>query len=228
MAADKMAVIPNSRSFEDLDVLRGRLARGQCADHGRAHACRLARLHGVRRRARLRGGDARPRPALRARERLGHELLAEAAGVGRDLARPRGRRHQAFRPERRALYPADVLGGDRRPRRRPPRSGVDPLVPVHLRGAAAEAHRQRDHAVAVPAPDRRMRAGRCQGRLPLSQQRARADRGEGARLRQLPHARHARQRRRARHRQRLHGQGRRGVHAGAERHRSSTASPASA
>ena len=42
------------------------------------------------------------------------------------------------------------------------------------------------------------------------------------------HVRHAGQCRRARHRQHLHGQGRRRVHAGAERHASSPASPASA
>src|SRR5450830_1981844 len=50
---------------ENLVVLRGRLARGQHPDHGRALARRLAVLLGVRRRPHLRGRFARPRPALR-------------------------------------------------------------------------------------------------------------------------------------------------------------------
>ena len=50
------------------------------------------------------------------------------------------------------------------------------------------------------------------------EQCARLDRGALARLRQLSDVRHARQCRRTRHRQYLHGQGRRRVHAGGERH----------
>ena len=55
-----------------------------------------------------------------------------------------------------------------------------------LRLADAQARRLLHHAVAVPPPDLGNRAGRRQGRLPLSQQCARAVRGEIARLRQLP------------------------------------------
>ena len=60
------------------------------------------------------------------------------------------------------------------------------MVPVPLRGADAEAGRHLDHAVALPPADLRDHAGRCQGRLPLSQQCARTDGGAGARFRQLP------------------------------------------
>ena len=63
---------------------------------------------------------------------------------------------------------------------------IHPLVPLPLRGADAGAAPARHHAVAVPPPDPRDRAGRRQGRLPLSQQRPRPLRGGGARLRQLP------------------------------------------
>ena len=87
-----------------------------------------------------------------------------------------------------------------------------------LRRADAQARRLLGHAVAVQAADHRVRPGRCQGRLPLSEQRPRHVRSEIARLRQLPGLRHAGQRGRACQLQRVHGQGRRGVHAGAERH----------
>ena len=170
--------------------LRRRLARGQFRHHRPALARVLARLLGVRRRARLRGRDARPRPALRARERLRAKAVPQAA---RDqetwMGLVRGR-HEALRQGRRALHPADVLGRARRDaHRRLGRSGIDALVPVPLRDAdAAGLGRRLDHAVAVPPADARMHAGRRQGRLPLSEQRTRAHRGECARLRQLPAA----------------------------------------
>ena len=44
----------------------------------------LARLLGVRRRARLRGRDAGSRSALRAHQRLGASHAAQAAGSARD------------------------------------------------------------------------------------------------------------------------------------------------
>ena len=98
------------------------------------------------------------------------------------------------------------------------RPGNHALVPHALRRTAAEADRHSHHAVAVPPSDARVRAGRRQGRLPLPEQCARPDRSALARLRQLSDVRHARQCRRTRHRQYLHGQGRRRVHAGGERH----------
>ena len=107
---------------------------------------------------------------------------------------------------------------DRQRRRRAVRSRNHQLVPVHLCGADAAADRQRHHAVAVPPADHGKRAGRLQGGLPLSEQFARADRSAGARLQQLPDARHARQCRGIRQFERVHGEGRRGLHAGAERH----------
>ena len=98
---------------------------------------------------------------------------------------------------------------ERQRRRRAVRSRDDQLVPLHLCGADAAADRQRDHAVAVPPADDGNRAGGCQGGLPLPEQLARADRGAGARLRQLPAARHARQCRGVRQLERVHGKGRR-------------------
>src|SRR5579884_3653253 len=65
---------------------------------------------------------------------------------------------------------------------------------------------------------RRDRAGRGQGGLPLSEQRARDAGSEVARLRQLPHVRRGRQCRRACQFQRLHGPRRNRVHADPERH----------
>ena len=66
-----------------------------------------------------------------------------------------------------------------------------------------------DHPLPLRQAARRHHADRSQGRLPLSQQRAGADRGSRARLRQLPHVRHAGQCRGAGDRERVHGQGRR-------------------
>ncbi len=159
-------------AFPDLDVFRRRLARRQRADHGPAHPRRLARLDGIRRRPRVRRGCARPRSPLCPGEPVRGELLPQPAGIGRHLARARGRRPETLRSRCRALYPADVLGGDRVAGRHPPRPGINALVPLYLRGADTEAKRRRDHAVPVPAADGGMRAGRCQGRMPLSQQHA--------------------------------------------------------
>ena len=86
----------------DLDLLRRRMARGQRAALGRAHPCDLARLLGVRRRARLRGHGARPRPALRARQRLGQDDVSQADRCrGRmDRADPRGHEEVSRRARR--------------------------------------------------------------------------------------------------------------------------------
>ncbi len=74
---------------------------------------------------------------------------------------------------------ARPLADARRIRRR--RAGASRSTRRRCRSRPAFAH----HAVAVPPADARIRAGRRQGRLPLSEQRARADRGARARLRQL-------------------------------------------
>ena len=94
----------------DLDLLRRRMARGQRAAVGRAHPRHLARLLGVRRRARVRGHGARPRPALRARQRLGQDHVPEARRLGGRMDRPDARGHEALCPRHHALHPADVLG----------------------------------------------------------------------------------------------------------------------
>ena len=125
---------------------------------------------------------------------------------------------QALRSRCRTLYTADVLARGCGARRGAAGPGNDALVPYALCRTVAKADRHRDHVIAVPPSDARIRAGGCQGRLPLSQQCARHDRSAVARLRQLPDVRHAGQHRRTRHRECLHGQGRRGVYAGGQRH----------
>ena len=151
-----------------------------------AHACGVARLVGVRRRARLRGRDARSRPALRARQQLGAETVPQARGDAGDLDGPGRGRHEALRQGHGALHPPDVLG---RARRHAAGVSADPESTrwclCLYETAMPPAGRHLDHALAVPPADHRMHAGRRQGRLPLSEQRARADRGEVARLRQL-------------------------------------------
>ena len=122
---------------ENLDLLRRRLARGQCADHGRARPRRLALLFRVRRRAHLRGRVARPRSALRARQRLGHHDASQADRHGRDMEGPDARRHQALCQGHRALYPPDVLGRAQRHAAGGARSGFDQAVPHALRSADA-------------------------------------------------------------------------------------------
>ena len=121
---------------------------------GRARPCGLAGLLGVRRRAHLRGRGARPRPALRARQRLGQDHVAEAGRFGGKMARADARRHQAFRQGRAALHPADVLGRAQRPNGGRARSGLDALCAHALRRADAQAGRLLGHAVAVPASRR--------------------------------------------------------------------------
>src|SRR5271166_1520622 len=85
------------------------------------------------------------------------------------------------------------------------------------RGGAAGADGRFDHPLGLYEAARGHHADRRQGRLPLSQQCARAARGAGARLRQLSPLRHARKRRRARDRERVHGQGWRRLDADGER-----------
>ena len=117
-----------------------------------------------------------------------------------------------------ALHPSDVLGGGERTQFvRAAESGIDPLLPVHLRGAAAEADRRLDHPLALREAARGHHADRGEGRLPLSEQRPRADRGALARLRQLPAGGRAWQCRGTRDGQRLFGQGRRGDDADRQR-----------
>ena len=74
-------------------------------------------------------------------------------------------------------------------RRRAPRSEVDPLVPVHLRSADAEAARRARSRCRRTAGRPRNARRRRQGRLPLSEQRPCGDRGPEPRFRQLPAAR---------------------------------------
>ena len=60
---------------------------------------------------------------------------------------------------------------------------LDAMVFVHLRSAVSQRRQHGHHAFAVPPPDKRNRSGGREGRLPLSEQRARADRGARPRLR---------------------------------------------
>ena len=208
---------------------RRRLARGQRAALGRAHARDLARLLGVRRRARVRGRGARPRPALRARQRLGQDHVPQAAASRSSSGSTWcATASSASRPTRRST------SGRCTGRSAPGRRRCRPI-----RNPRAGASRSTTRRCASPKgfsitlspfqrPTHRDRAGRRQGRLPLSQQRARHAGGALARLRQLHRLRRARQCRRARQLQRVHGQGRRGASRRSRTARSSTASPGSA
>ena len=115
-------------------------------------------------------------------------VRSQADRRSRHMAGSGARRHRAFPAECRALRPADVLAAERRRRRRALRSGNDAI------GACASTKRRCESPSAArsrcrrSAADRRMRAGRCQGRLSLSELFARADRGRIARLPELPDA----------------------------------------
>ena len=90
-----------------------------------------------------------------------------------------------FSARRRTLYPPDVLARAERRDRSAAGPGFDPLLPLHLRSADACADRRVDHPLSLRQAARGHHADRRQGRLPLSQQCARAHRGALARLRQL-------------------------------------------
>ena len=207
------------RILEDLDVLRRRLARGQRTVMGaRSHATWLGSM--VFDGARTFEGVTPDLDLHCARVNRSAEVFSlEADGAGRRLGRARARRHQALRPQCRALHPADVLGGERLARRRAPRSGIDALVPVHLRGGNAEADRRRAHALALPAADRtNARRSRPRPAASIPTMPARSIEAQERGFDNCLHARPARQCRRAWHRQRVHGEGRRRLYAGAQRH----------
>ena len=98
------------RLVANLHLSRWAMARGQRADHRSAHARLLAGFERVRRRASLRGGDARPRQAFRAAQPLGQGHVAQADDERRGDAGGRKRGDQEIQARRRTLYPADVLG----------------------------------------------------------------------------------------------------------------------
>ena len=184
----------------------------------RTHAAWLGYL-GVRRRTRLRRRYARPRSALRAHQRIRQGHVPQAGRDGGDLDSACTRRAQALRARCRALYPADVLGRGGRVGR--PRAARPESTRWCLTLFVAPMPKPAGNRITLSPlspPDARMRAGRGQGRLPLSEQCAGADRSARARLRQLPDVRHAGQCRRDGHRQYFHGERRRRVHAGGERH----------
>ena len=139
----------------------------------RSHAS-LARLHGVRRRARFEGvvpdidlHCARVNASAKTMALKPIVSIEPWVGLVRDGMR-------RFEPDTtlyiRPMYWAERAG----PQAMPPRPGVHALVSHALRGADAQARWVRGHALAVPAADARYHAGRRQGRLPLSEQRARA------------------------------------------------------
>ena len=138
-----------------------------------------------------------------------------SAGADRraHLGRPQEIRRQDGR-----LHPADVLGRAWRLHGRAGRSGLDALLPVPLRSADDRTGRLLDRPCRRSAARPRNDADQRQGRLPLSQQRPGDPGSQDARLRQCAGARHARQRRRNRIVEHLPGQGRPGLHAGAQRH----------
>ena len=127
------------------------------------------------------------------------QFQAQARRRYRNLAGAGARGHRALRRQCGTLHPADVLG------RRPAAAAACCSIPKPRTGACASMTRRcrRPTGSAITlSPFRRptMESAPvdCQGRLSLSQQFARADRGAGAGLQQLPDARHARQCRRIR------------------------------
>src|SRR4249920_3735795 len=81
-----------TKLVEDLDLLRRRMARRECPDHGRARSRRLALLLGIRRRPHLRRRVTRSRFTLRAGECLRRNHASQAGRLHRAMARadPRG------------------------------------------------------------------------------------------------------------------------------------------
>ena len=99
--------------------------------------------------------------------------------VPRSMDRPGAGGHEEVSMPDTPLYIRPMYWAERGRTCRPAgRSGIDALVPLALRHADAQARRLLDHAVAVQAADHRNRAGRRQGRLPLSEQRPRHAGGE--------------------------------------------------
>ena len=142
---------------------------------GRPHPRDLARLLGVGWRARLRGHRARPRPALHPRQRLGQDHVSPA-----DRSRPRNGSGLSARASRNSPTTPRSMSG-----RCTGRSGPGRWRCRAIRNSTRFALTLYDapmrkpdgfssDAVAVQAADRRIRAGRCQEQLPLSEQRARA------------------------------------------------------
>ena len=178
-APNRMRSTPMAAQWlvQDLDLLRRRLARGQYRHHRPAHPCVLARLLGVRRRARLRGRDARSRPALRARERFRAKAVPQAARHQGDLdGSGRGRHASAstrtsplyIRPMYWAEHGATLTGvsADPESTRWCLCLYETPMPPASAGVSITLSPFRR--------PTHRMHAGRRQGRLPLSEQRARA------------------------------------------------------
>ncbi len=132
------------RLVANLHLSRRRMARGQRPDRRGAHARLLAGFERVRRRARLRGGDARSRQALRPPQSLGHSPVSQAHDERRGDGRTGARGGEEVQPRRRTLYPPDVLGRAWLAHVLcPAGSGFDPLLPLHLRSAVASADGRR-------------------------------------------------------------------------------------
>ena len=194
------------------------MARGQHADHGA--------------RARMRSGSAprcstargpsrawRPTSICIARASTPRPPPCFSSPAFRPRhGRPDPRGHEEVSRRHHALRPPDVLGRAAGPHGVPPDPEFDAVCAHALRRADAPAGGLLDHAVAVPPAEQDSAPVDAKAGC-LYPNNARAHvRGEFARLRQLRRARPRRQCRRARQFQCVHGQGRRRVHADAERH----------
>ena len=181
---------------------RGRLARGQCAAHGGAQPCELGSAHRcstVRAPSKalhptsifiVCGSTIRPSGFSSSRKSRSMAWL----GLARDGMR---RFETGAALYIRPMYWAEQGG----PLLIAPKIRIPPAGVCRSRGADARAGWVFADAVAFRKPSLDMHAGRCRGRLTLSQQRTRPDQVARPRLRQLHHARPAGQCRRAWRRQ---------------------------
>ena len=135
---------PMSAWSQTFTFLDGEWLEGNAPIVGRPHPRLLAGFERVRRRARLRGGDARSRQALRAAQPLGQGHVSQADDERRGDDRTGARGDEEIQARGRTLYPPDVLGRARLAHvLGPARPRFDPLLPLSLRSAAASADRRR-------------------------------------------------------------------------------------
>ena len=194
--------------------------RATCRLWGPAHACGMARHFGVRRSRAAFEGVTPDLDLHCARINQSARAMCLKPAVSKDdwIALVR-RRPQALPARRRALYPADVLGRGGRSGRRAGRSRNRPAECLTIYDAPMP---QPTGTAITLSPFRRPTRESAPldakaGCLYPNNARALIE-ARGARLRQLSALRHAGQYRRTRHRQYIHGEGRRRLYAGSERH----------
>ena len=129
-------------------LLERHLARGQPGDPGAARSRLLAGLDRIRRRPRLRGLRAGPRPPCGTRRALGPFAGPQPDQDGRGDPRADARGDPPLRAQGRALCAADVLGDQGRRRADLGRRRFLPVPALRL--PFADARRHADHARPLP------------------------------------------------------------------------------